>query len=323
MTQDSSFHHIPVLQQEAIRLLRELPGQRIVDGTLGGGGDTQALLEQDDKREVLGIDRDPAALEAATRRLAPFGDRFHPWHGTFSQMEMAVAQQGWKTVDGILLDIGVSSPQIDTPERGFSFRFDAPLDMRMDPTSADPTAADLLNTLPQEALADLFWTYGEERLSRPIARAIVERRRERPWATTGELAQLLERIVGRARQHGLPPPTRVFQALRIAVNHELEELEEALRAAERLLAPGGRLVVISFHSLEDRIVKRFFQHAALACLCPPAVPRCICHKQITFQPLTKKPITATEEELAQNPRATCAKLRAAQRTSVPPEFPGN
>ncbi|MGN0866493.1 MAG: 16S rRNA (cytosine(1402)-N(4))-methyltransferase RsmH [Oligosphaeraceae bacterium] len=323
MTQDSSFLHIPVLQQEALQLLRELPGPRVVDGTLGGGGDSQALLEQDASREVLGIDRDPAALEAATRRLAPFGARFHPWHGTFSQMEEAAAQQGWESVDGILLDIGVSSPQIDTPERGFSFRFDAPLDMRMDPSSPDPTAADLLNTLPQEALADLFWTYGEERLSRPIARAIVERRRERPWSTTGELAQLLERVVGRARQHGLPPPTRVFQALRIAVNRELEELEEALKAAERLLSPGGRLVVISFHSLEDRMVKRFFQHAALACVCPPAVPRCVCHKQVTFQILTRKPLTASQEELDRNPRAGCAKLRAAQRTHTPPEFPRN
>ncbi len=321
MTQASPFHHIPVLQQEALQFFQELPGERIVDGTLGGGGDSQALLEQNPQREVLGIDRDPAALEAAAQRLAPFGSRFHPWHGPFSQMEEAAAQRGWKTVDGILLDIGVSSPQIDTPERGFSFRFDAPLDMRMDPSSPDPTAADLLNTLPQETLADLFWTYGEERLSRPIARAIVERRKDRPWATTGELARLLERVVGRTHQHGLPPPTRVFQALRIAVNHELEELEQALRAAERLLSPGGRLVVISFHSLEDRMVKRFFQHASLTCLCPPAVLRCVCHKQVTLQPLTRKPLSASPEEIARNPRAACAKLRAAQRTDAPPEFP--
>lgn len=314
------FLHVSVLRQEAMDFLAELPGPRVVDGTLGGGGHSQALLERNPSCQILGIDRDPAALQAATERLAPYGERFHAWHGTFSQMEEAAHENGWDHVDGILLDIGVSSPQIDTPERGFSFRFDAPLDMRMDPSGTDATAADLLNTLSQKELADIFWKYGEERFSRPVARAIVERRETRPWSTTAELAQLLERIIGWPHQHGLHPATRVFQALRIAVNHELDELEEALRAAERLLSPDGRLVVISFHSLEDRIVKHFLQHAALSCICPPTLP-CTCHKQVTFVPLTKKPVTATEEELSQNSRSSCAKLRAARRTDAPTEFP--
>lgn len=314
-----SFLHIPVLQQEAINQLTAGNGTRFLDGTLGGGGDTEAILAGAPDRQVIGIDRDNTAIKAASQRLAPFGDRFHPWHGRFSQMENAVREIGWDKLDGILLDIGVSSPQIDTPERGFSFRFDAPLDMRMDPDSGDPTAADLLNTLSQKELADIFWNFGEERLSRPIAKAIVTRRESHPWERTSELAALLERIVGRSHQHGLPPATRVFQALRIAVNHELDELNDALKAAERLLAPGGRLVVISFHSLEDRLVKHYMQHAALSCVCPPAMP-CTCNKKVTFEILTKKPCTATPEELAINPRSACAKLRAALRTDAPAEF---
>ncbi len=313
------FLHTPVLQQEAIRLLTEEGGTHFLDGTLGGGGDTEEILKGDETREVIGIDRDYTALDAASERLAPFGNRFHPWHGTFSHLEEAIQDTGWTTLDGILLDIGVSSPQIDTPERGFSFRFDAPLDMRMDTSGGDPTAADLLNTLPQKELADIFWTYGEERFSRPIAKAIVERRETNPWETTTELAALLERIVGRSHQHGLPPATRVFQALRIAVNHELDELEAALKAAERVLSPGGRLVVISFHSLEDRIVKHYLQHAAQTCICPPALP-CTCNKKVTFEILTKKPCTASAEELKKNSRSACAKLRAAKRTNEPPEF---
>ena len=317
MTAD--FLHIPVLQKEAVTLLTAGNGTRFLDGTLGGGGDSEAILAGASDRQLIGIDRDCNAINAASQRLAPFGTRFHPWHGRFSQMENAAREFGWDKVDGILLDIGVSSPQIDTPERGFSFRFDAPLDMRMDADSGDPTAADLLNTLSQKELADIFWNYGEEKFSRPIAKAIVARRETKPWQTTTELAELLERVVGRSHQHGLPPPTRVFQALRIAVNHELDELTEALKATERLLAPGGRLVVISFHSLEDRIVKHYMQHAALSCVCPPAMP-CTCNKKVTFEILTKKPSTASAEELQANPRSACAKLRAALRTDAPSEF---
>ena len=312
------FVHRPVLQREALAALTGGGGKRFLDGTLGGGGDSAALLEAFPAAEVLGIDRDPVALRAAGERLEGYGERFHAWHGTFSRLEQALDEHGWPTVDGILLDIGVSSPQIDTPERGFSFRFDAPLDMRMDP-SCGSTAAELLNTLSAEELANIFWKYGEERFSRQIARAVVARRQECPWARTKELAELLERVIGHTHQHGLPPPTRVFQALRIAVNHELDELESALKAAERRLAPGGRLVVISFHSLEDRIVKQFLQHAALQCVCPPGMP-CTCHKQVTFRILTRKPITASPEELSANPRAACAKLRCAERTDAAAEW---
>ena len=208
------------------------------------------------------------------------------------------------------MDIGVSSPQLDLPERGFSFRFDGPLDMRMDP-SHGPTAADLLNTLPERELADILYRYGEERRSRQVAAEIVRRRRERPWARTGELAELLERVVGRAHQHGLPPATRCFQALRIAVNDELGELERTLRQAVRLVAVGGRIAVITFHSLEDRIVKQFFREQAASCTCPPGLPVCVCGKVSTLRILTPKPLTASEQELQDNPRAACAKLRAA------------
>ena len=328
----TDFHHISVLKDEAIRFLlgdgehRSSSASvgctavnRYIDATVGGGGDSEAILAAAPANILLGIDRDRRALAAAAARLEPFEGRFNTWHGRFSEMERAAAETGWTgKVDGILMDIGVSSPQIDNAERGFSFRQDAPLDMRMDQNSSEATAADLLNTLPEEQLAEIFWKYGEERFSRPIAAAIVRRRQERPWARTGELAELLNGVIGWKHQHGLPPPTRVFQALRIAVNRELEELTNALSAAERLLAPGGRLVVISFHSLEDRIVKQFLQHAMLSCTCPPGMP-CTCHKQVTFQALTRKPVTATPEELAANPRSSCAKLRAAVRTEAPPE----
>lgn len=309
------FRHISVLQRPAVELLTGGGGSRFIDGTLGGGGDSAAILESSSQCEVLGIDRDPAAIAASRRRLAAYGARFHAWHGCFSQLEAAAHSRGWDKVDGILLDIGVSSPQIDTPERGFSFRFDAPLDMRMNPDSGEPTAADILNHAGEAELAELFFKYGEEKKSRLVARQIVERRRLRAWRRTGELAQLLESCIGRRHQHGLPPATRVFQALRIAVNHELDELESALQGAERLLAPDGRLVVISFHSLEDRCVKHFLQQAALPCICPPGFP-CTCHKRVTFEILTRKPVVADEAELVANPRAACAKLRAARRTGA-------
>lgn len=314
------FSHYSVLQKETVGLLTGNNGRRYLDCTLGGGGDSEAILTALPDCEVLGIDRDIRALEAATKRLQPFGSRFRACRGCFSGMEEILDRAGWDHVDGILMDIGVSSPQIDTPERGFSFRFDAPLDMRMDPESGMPTAADLLNTLPEEELSRIFWEFGEERKSRQVARAVVKRRESRLWERTGEFAEMLERCIGRMHQHGLPPPTRVFQALRIAVNRELDELDNALRAAERRLAPGGRLAVISFHSLEDRMVKHYLQHAALECVCPPGMP-CTCTKQKTFEILTRRPVTASREELAENSRSSCAKLRVGERTGAAPEYP--
>lgn len=310
MTTPTDFQHIPVLLAPVLDLLAETPGTRFVDATLGGGGHSQALLARRPDIRLLGLDRDPAAIAAATERLRPFGDRLTAVQATFSSLEQVVHDHGWSQIDALLMDIGVSSPQLDLPERGFSFRFDGPLDMRMDP-SHGPTAADLLNTLPERELADILYRYGEERRSRQVAAEIVRRRRERPWARTGELAELLERVVGRAHQHGLPPATRCFQALRIAVNDELGELEHTLRQAVRLVAVGGRIAVITFHSLEDRIVKQFFREQAASCTCPPGLPVCVCGKVSTLRILTPKPLTASEQELQDNPRAACAKLRAA------------
>ncbi|MDD3952616.1 MAG: 16S rRNA (cytosine(1402)-N(4))-methyltransferase RsmH [Lentisphaeria bacterium] len=306
------FKHQSVLLNEAVSLLTENGGRRFIDGTLGGGGHTRKLLETLPECEVLGIDCDQTALEAAQENLQSFGGRFHAVKGRFSQLEELARDHGWKSVDGVLLDLGVSSPQIDTPERGFSFRFDAPLDMRMDRQSPI-TAAVLLNTLEERELANILFEYGEERRSRAIARAIVQRRQSRPWERTGELAELLEKVVGRQFQHGLPPATRAFQALRIAVNRELDELQDALDAAMEITGKGARIVVISFHSLEDRMVKNFFRQAALDCVCPPGMPLCVCGKVPSLQVITRKPMIASEQELRGNPRSSCAKLRAAER----------
>jgi 16S rRNA (cytosine1402-N4)-methyltransferase len=220
---------------------------------------------------------------------------------------------GWDGVDAILLDLGVSSMQFDTPERGFSFRHDAPLDMRFDPGSDQPTAADLVNLLDADELADLFWRYGEERESRRLARAIVN---ARPFQTTGELAGAIERAMPRRHDDRLHPATRVFQALRIAVNDELGVIESALPQALDLLRPGGRLAVISFHSLEDRLVKDTFRLAATDCICPPHVPVCVCGHVATVNLLTRKPVTATEAEMAANPRSRSAKLRAVEKKAA-------
>ena len=300
--QRSTFRHTPVLLDEVIAGLSPKSGGRYVDGTLGGGGHAAAILERSapDGR-LLGLDADPAALAAAGLRLAPFEARFTPAHGNFRDLGRLARERGFDRVDGILLDLGVSSHQLDTPERGFSFAADAPLDMRLDPTEGD-TAADLVNRLPEGELADLIFRYGEERGSRRVARFIAEARRKRPIARTAELAELVARALG-GRHGKIHPATRTFQALRIAVNRELESLEAALPQAVELLAPGGRLAVISFHSLEDRIVKLFFRaesgyggtgHARLAIV-------------------TKKPLEAGEEENRANPRARSAKLRIAER----------
>ena len=286
--------------------------RRIIDGTLGGGGHARCLLEASASSELLGIDQDEAAIEAAGRNLAAFGDRVHIRRGPFSQMAEFAEELGWDSVDGILLDVGVSSHQIDTPTRGFSHRADGPLDMRMDRRSP-VTAATILNHESEANLTRIFRDYGEERQARRIARAVVRRRQEKPWERTGELAELLEKVLGPSRPGSLPVSTLPFQALRIAVNEELEELEDALIAAADLLAVGGRLVVIAFHSLEDRMVKQFFRRAEATCVCPPDFPVCRCGKTATLRVVTRKPDRASETERAVNRRAASARLRAAEK----------
>ena len=310
------FHHIPVLFQPVTNLIAEHSPRRIIDATIGGAGHARGLLERLPEAQLLGIDRDDDAIAAATENLEPFKDRATIRKGVFSDMKAIAASIGWDHADAVLMDIGVSSHQIDDPERGFSFRMDGPLDMRMNRQEDTMTAAILLNTASQEELETIIRDYGEEFKARFIAREIAKRREKKPFETTGELNELLEKIIGFKHQHGLPPATRTFQALRIAVNHELDELSDALKSALELLSPNGVLAVITFHSLEDRIVKHFFQYEAATCVCPPKMPVCTCGKKQTINILTRKPITADEEELKNNPRAACAKLRAAMKLDI-------
>ena len=299
--------HIPILLQPILAHL--LPAKRVIDGTLGAGGHSFALLEGG-AGELLGLDRDPQALAIAAARLADFGERAHIVHGSYADMTAQAAALGWQSVDAILLDVGVSSMQFDTPERGFSFRYDAPLDMRFDPASGDSSAADIVNTWDETELSDIFYRYGEEPHGRKLARAIV---RERPFSTTAELAATIERATPRRHDQHLHPATRVFQALRIAVNDELDTLASTLPRAIDLLASQGRMAVISFHSLEDRIVKAAFKLASTDCICPPKTPVCICGHKATVRPLTKKPLTADDAEIAANPRSRSAKLRIVEK----------
>lgn len=302
---DGDFHHLPVLFDETLEWLQPRRGGVYLDGTLGGAGHARKILEAiGPEGRLLGVDRDPEALEVVRRRLdAP---NVTLWQATFEQ---ALSGE-LPPLDGILLDLGVSSYQLDTARRGFSFMKSGPLDMRMD-TTRDTTAADLVNTADERELADIFWRYGEERFSRPIARAIVKRRSSKPFTETLDLAETIARVLPRSK--GIHPATRTFQALRIAVNDELGTIERSLPLAIERLKPGGRLVVISFHSLEDRIVKNALRDFARGCICPPRAPLCVCGKKPLAKVLTSKPITANERELALNPRARSAKLRAAER----------
>jgi 16S rRNA (cytosine1402-N4)-methyltransferase len=309
--------HRPVLLRETIELLAPERGGLFVDCTLGLGGHSEAILQAADNARVIGIDRDGEALELARQRLARFGSRFRAFTADFRDITRVLAKAKVKSVTGILADLGVSSLQLDSPSRGFSFRHDAPLDMRMDAGSDAETAAELLGRLPEVEIARLIFEYGEERRSRRIARMIVERReRGEPVKTTRELAGLVERAVGRNRDRRIHPATRTFQALRIAVNHELERLDEFIEAAVDLLQPNGRLVVISFHSLEDRIVKRVMRRLSGRCECPPRAPRCSCGAKTAVEILTRRPITAGADEIAENPRARSAKLRACTRRTA-------
>ncbi|RMG89611.1 MAG: 16S rRNA (cytosine(1402)-N(4))-methyltransferase RsmH [Chloroflexi bacterium] len=317
MTEEApSEFHTPVLLKTVLDALipdKDNPPQRIIDGTLGAGGHTRAFLDAG-VQEVLGLDVDPQALAIARENLAPYGGRIHIVHASYTTMAAEAQRLGWDAVDGILLDLGVSSMQLDTPERGFAFRHDAPLDMRFTPNSDLPTAADILNTYDATQLAEIFFRYGEERYSRQIARAVVN---ARPLSTTRQLADLIAKTVPRpkkqkGRKDNIHPATRVFQALRIAVNEELQAVEAVLPMAIALLRPGGRLGVISFHSLEDRIVKQYFRDAAIEIVPPPGMAS-LPARQAQVRLITRKPLMAAEEEIAQNPRSRSAKLRIVEK----------
>jgi len=306
--------HRPVLLEEILKFLAPERGGLFVDCTVGLGGHSEAILKSSPDTRVIGMDLDPAALAYSRQRLAPFGDRFRAFQANFRAIADVLQQVDERDPTGVLVDLGVSSLQFDSPERGFSFRFDAPLDMRMDPAS-DTTAADLLQQLPESEIARIIFEYGEERHSRRIARRIVERREQgKPITTTIELADLVRFAVGGGRKRNqIHPATRTFQALRIAVNHELEKLGEFVETAVDLLIADGRFVGISFHSLEDRILKRELKRLSGHCECPPRLPVCSCGARKVVEVLTRRPVTPGLSEIDDNPRARSAKLRACRK----------
>ncbi|MEJ2736091.1 MAG: 16S rRNA (cytosine(1402)-N(4))-methyltransferase RsmH [Anaerolineae bacterium] len=303
--------HVPVLYKEVLAWLQPRPDGRYIDATLGGGGHASGILAASAPNgRLLGLDADPEAIAFASDILRPFGERVVLKAANARHLEAIARPLGFSQVDGVLLDLGLSSRQLADAERGFSFSQDGPLDMRLN-SSQGQNAADLVNHLPETELADLLWHYGEERHSRRIARAIVA---GRPLTTTGQLADLVVQTVGRREK--IHPATRTFQALRIAVNDELEALDQALPQARDLLRPGGRVAVIAFHSLEDRLVKRFYQRESRDCLCPPEVLVCVCEHQASLRVLTSKPVRPTADEIARNPRSRSARLRVAERLDV-------
>lgn len=308
-----AFEHVPVLLEEVLQFLEVRPGALYVDCTLGGGGHARAIMERSDGRaRLIGIDRDPQAILAARQVLEPFGENVRIVQGNFKDLATLLDDVAAGQVDGILADLGVSSHQLDTAERGFSYH-NEPLDMRMGP-DAPHTAAELLEQLEEDELVHILRTYGEERWAHRIAKAIVRRRAQRPIQTATDLAEIVKHAIpAAARRSGPHPARRSFQALRIAVNDELAALRRFLSVAVERLAPGGRIVVISFHSLEDRIVKQAFLNEARGCICPPELPVCACHRTPRLHILTRKPVVATKDEIEANPRARSAKLRAAMR----------
>lgn len=309
----SEFHHVSVLLDECIEGLNIRPDGIYVDGTLGGAGHSCHIAERLTTGRLIGIDRDPVALEAAGKRLELFADRVTLVHSNFCRMGEVLRDLGISGVDGILLDLGVSSPQLDDGSRGFSYMTDAPLDMRMD--NGDALTADaVVNTWSYEELKRILYDYGEERYAPAIAAAIVRRRENTPIRTTLELVDVIRSAMPpaalREKQH---PAKRTFQAIRIAVNDELNSVAKAMDAAIPCLNPGGRLAVITFHSLEDRIVKNAMAAAAKGCICPPEFPVCVCGRKPQVTVLTRKPIVSGEEELERNPRARSAKLRVCEK----------
>lgn len=308
------FHHLSVLAQEVIEQLAPRPGGIYLDGTLGGGGHSELILEKIGPDGLLiGIDRDQSALAAASERLGRFGSSFKPLQGSFGDLAELLNKEGINALDGLLLDLGVSSHQLDTDDRGFSFRLDGPLDMRMDRTCGD-SAANLLQECSAQELEQIIKEFGEERWAKKIALRIVQVRQEAPITTTLQLADLVAGTIPRRfHEDRIHPATRTFQGLRIAVNQELEQVQQGVNAGIAALKPGGRIAVISFHSLEDRIVKHLFREAATGCTCPPRMPYCVCNKKPHLRILTGRPITAGAEETDRNPRARSAKLRVAEK----------
>ena len=309
----SEFHHVSVLLDECIEGLNIKPDGIYVDGTLGGAGHSYHIAEELTTGRLIGIDRDPVALKAAGERLSPFADRVTLVHSNFCRMGQVLQELGISGVDGILLDLGVSSPQLDDGSRGFSYMTDAPLDMRMD--NGDALSADtVVNTWSYEELKRILYDYGEERYAPAIAAAIVRKREVSPIRTTLELVDVIRSAMPpaalREKQH---PAKRTFQAIRIAVNDELNSVSKAMDAAIPCLNPGGRLAVITFHSLEDRIVKNAMAAAAKGCICPPEFPVCVCGRKPKIKLVSRKPIVSGEDELAENPRARSAKLRVAEK----------
>lgn len=309
----TEFHHVSVLLEECIQALCIKPDGTYVDGTLGGAGHSSQIVQRLITGRLIGIDRDPKALKAASERLAPYSDRVTLVHSNFSRVDQVLDELGINGVDGILLDLGVSSPQLDEAERGFSYMADAPLDMRMN--SQDTlTAYEVVNLWPREELRRILYEYGEERYAPQIASAIDRRRAERPIETTLELVDVIRSAMPpqalREKQH---PAKRSFQAIRIAVNDELGAVSRVMDAAISKLNSGGRLAIITFHSLEDRIVKNAMASAAKGCTCPPEFPVCVCGKTPKVKLVSKKPIVSSEEELQRNPRARSAKLRVCEK----------
>ena len=307
--------HESVLEGEVIQNFNLLEGSLIVDGTLGDGGHAELLLKNTTSVRVLGIDRDLRAIERAEKRLAPFRDRITLVHGNFSDIKTILKKANVMNVDGLLLDLGVSSPQLDSSNRGFSFMRNGPLDMRMD-SSQKITAADLLIELPDEKLVSVIKEYGEERFSKRIVRAIRQAQKQSAIKTTLQLSNIISSVIHASRQTKIHPATRTFQALRIAVNGELEHIKKALRDSVDILQESARVIVISFHSLEDRIVKNFFKTEEKGCVCPPKIPICSCGHKQRLKIITRKPIIPAVEEVRRNSRASSAKLRVAERVYV-------
>ncbi|MDA8428647.1 MAG: 16S rRNA (cytosine(1402)-N(4))-methyltransferase RsmH [Geobacteraceae bacterium] len=309
-----TFRHQSVMPEEVIQFLDPRPGGVYLDGTLGGGGHARLILERCTPGGMLvGIDQDREALRATGQRLAEFGSSARLVHGNFGELDRHLDSLGVVALDGFILDIGVSSHQLDSGNRGFSFQHDAPLDMRMD-TSQGRTAAELLNELPEQELERIIWEYGEDRWAKRIASFIVKARLEAPIAGTFQLVDIIKGAVPKAKwDERIHPATRTFQAIRIAVNRELENLEKGLRAAINRLKPGGRGVVISFHSLEDRIVKHIFREYTTGCTCPRNLPVCVCTNRPQVKVLTSRPVMAGNAEIGENPRSRSAKLRSVEK----------